>query len=280
MDPEAFEKTFRKFTREFSKALPKDVVAIDGKSIKSAFHSGQQHIPPMMVSAWAADLRLVLSQLKVESGNETEAAIRLVSLLDIEGVIVTADALHCNRVFTQTVLDQGADYALTLKENQVKLFKKAEQSFADCKKLKTASTEEKSHGRQEVRIASVISIPNLEQDFGFPGLTAFGRIASSRDEATATRYYVLSKQMTPGELLSTIRNHWTIENSLHWGLDVTMREDNSRSHKDHAPENIAMIRKLALNILKAHSEKISVRRKIKKAGWNNEFLKSMLFNMR
>ncbi|MEM7621326.1 MAG: ISAs1 family transposase [Pseudomonadota bacterium] len=99
-------------------------------------------------------------------------------------------------------------------------------------------------------------------------------------EYSSTRYYVLSKQMMPDEFLSTVRSHWTIENSLHWVLDVTMREDKSRSRKDHTPENIAMIRKLALNILRAHPEKTSIRRKIKKAGWSNIFLKSLLFNMR
>lgn len=126
MDPEAFEKAFRKFIAEFSKALPKGSVAIDGKSIKSTFHSGQKHMPPMMVSAWATDLRLVLSRLKVENGNEKDVSVRLVSLLDIEGVAMTADALHLfplasNRGFAQSVIDRGADYALTLKENQAKL---------------------------------------------------------------------------------------------------------------------------------------------------------------
>ena len=280
LDPESFSSAFQKFTEAFSKALPNDVIALDGKAVKSAFDRGKRFLPPMIINAWAVQSRLVLSQHLADNRNETAAAIDLLKMLDVKGSTVTADALHCNRKFAQTVLDGGGEYVLTLKGNQFALMDHTPDYFENNPGLPTAATREKSHDRQEVRTATVYSDPSLAEQFNFPGLTAVGRIESQRDTAEATHYYALSKPMSPEQLLTTVRAHWTIENQLHWVLDVILKEDENRSRKDHAPENIALLRKMALNMLRASPDKASIRRKIKKAGWNNKFLLSLLFHMR
>lgn len=280
LDPESFAAAFQKFTEAFANALPNGVIALDGKAVKSAFDRGKRFVPPMIINAWAAQSRLVLSQYLAENRNEAAAAVELLKLLDLKGSIVTADALHCNRKFAQTVLDGEGDYALTLKGNQFALMDHTPGYFENNPDLDTATTSEKSHDRQEVRTATVYSDMSLAKQFNFPGLTAIGRIESRRDGSEATHYYALSRPMRPEELLTTVRAHWTIENQLHWVLDVILKEDDNRSRKDHAPENIALLRKMALNMLQASPDKASIRRKVKKAGWNNSFLLSLLSHMR
>jgi predicted transposase YbfD/YdcC len=208
-------------------------------------------------------------------------------MLSLEGCIVTADALHCNRSFATAVLDRGAHYALALKENQAKLHAAVVRRFARGGTRSSALRSEPStHDRHESRRATVIRDTSVAAANRFPGVVALARITSRRRlrgkhaEKPAMRYYLLSKYIPAKRLLATVRSHWGIENRLHWVLDVTFDEDANRSRKDNAPENLAILRRLALNIIRGHPARISLRQKVKRAGWDDAFLRDILCHMR
>ena len=229
-----------------------------------------------MVSVWDAETRASITACRAPGGNEVGATLALLKALVRKGCIVTADALHCHAAMAEAVLATGADYALGLKGNHGPLHKAAVAAFAraDAKgHLPIHETIDHAHDREEWRCASVIERPADAPDF--PGLAAIGRIQSERrcgDKlSTATRYVALSAVLTPVSLLQTVRAHWSIENNLHWQQGVSFNEDNARTRKDSAPQNIAIIRRIALDMLKAHPDKRSIARKMKLASWKKEF---------
>jgi len=285
LDPEAFEKAFREFMLAFAQGL-KGVVAIDGKSLRGAFERGQRSTPLHLVNVWAADQRLAIAQCKAPGRNEIAGAVAVIRLLSLKGCIVTTDALHCNAKVAQAILDRGGEYALVLKENQGPLYADATRLFdAAARHDESAEERNRSHDRTEERRAIVLCDATLAGRHGFPGLQAIGRIealrrAAAKPEERLVRYFVLSQPLAPDKLLRTARLHWGIENELHWTLDVVFDEDRARNRKDHGPQNLALLRKLALNILKSHPDKASLRRKVKRAGWDNLFLISLLGQMR
>jgi predicted transposase YbfD/YdcC len=200
---------------------------------------------------------------------------------------VTADALHCHRAFAATVLDRGADYVLALKENQGKLFAAVARRFARAGTRSTAERLEPStHDRREWRRATVIRNTTLAVAHDFPGIVALARITSRRRPHGAraarpfVRYYLLSKYIPAKKLLRIVRSHWAIENQLHWVLDVIFDEDRNRARKDNAPENLAILRRLALNVIRTHPAPTSMRQKIKRAGWDDSFLLGVISHMR
>jgi predicted transposase YbfD/YdcC len=290
LEPEAFEKAFRRFITGFAKAHKLNltgVVAVDGKALRGAFERGRQSTPLQMVNVWAVEARICLAQRKAPSRNECAGALEALALLDLEGCIVTADALHCHRGFAAMVIERGGDYILALKNNQSKLFAAAARRFARGGVRSTAERIEPStHDRREVRRATVLRDARFAADDEFPGVKALGRITSRRRSHTKlaepqlVRYFLLSKYVSAKRLLAIVRSHWGIENKLHWVLDVIMNEDRNRARKDHAPENLATLRRLALNILRAHPDNKSMRRKIKRAGWDDAFLMSIISHMR
>jgi len=287
LDPQAFEREFRRFTEAFAKANRlslKGVVAIDGKSLRRAYERGKSATPMHLVNAFAAQARMALASRKAPNRNETAAALEVLSMLCLEGSIVTADALFCSRPFAARVLERGGNYVLALKGNQSKVFAAVVRRFARGGPNSTAQRQElSSHDRREWRRASVIRDKTLAKDF--PGVAALAQITSRRRvggakaEPLLTRYYLLSKYLSATRLLQVVRSHWAIENQLHWMLDVAFNEDGDRARKDNAPENLAILRKLALNILRAHPAKFSIRQKIKSAGWDDAFLLSLLSHM-
>lgn len=287
LDPEAFEAAFRRFMAAFAKSHRlKGVVAIDGKAIKGAFAKGARATPLHLVNVWAAEQRLVLAQRLAPNRNEVAAALEIVKLLSLKGCIVTVDALHCHRAMAQGVLDAKGEYVLALKENQSALFADAQRLLAAAVTADTFVSEiETGHDRTERRQAVVLADTSLAKSHEFPGLRALARIDTLRrlngrpDELTS-RYFLLSRPLPAARLLGIVRTHWTIENQLHWVLDVVFDEDRARNRKDHGPQNIALLRKLALNLLRSHPDKASIRRKIKKAGWDDMFLLSILGQMR
>lgn len=290
LEPEAFERAFRQFMATFSKANKlklSGVVAIDGKALRGAYERGGKTSPLHLVNVFAVDARMALAQRKAAGRDETKGALEALKLLDLEGSIVTADALHCRRGFAAAVLERGGDYALTIKANCRPLFKAVTQQFTRSGKRGSAKQIEPStHDRSEVRYATVIRNTRLAQLHRFPGIAAIGRITSrrrlraQRADAPLVRYYLLSKYMSPKRLLQVTRSHWGIENQLHWVLDVHFSEDRNRARKDNAPENLALVRKLALNILQTIPHKASIRRKIKRAGWDDAFLLQAIGHMR
>lgn len=285
LDPERFEAVFRRFMAAFAKSSGlSGVVAIDGKAVRGAFERGARTTPLHLVNVWAADQRLALAQRKAPGRNEVAGALEVVKLLSLQGCIVTADALHCHRAFAQAVLDSGGEYVLALKENQSALFAEAFCAIETASRGERVEAPVTSHGRVESRRAVVVADTRLAEAHEFPGIRAIGKIESLRriegKEETLVRHFLLSRRLSAAKLLEVVRAHWTIENQLHWVLDVVFDEDGARNRKDHGPENLALLRKLALNILRAHPDKASLRRKVKRAGWDDAFLLSLFAQMR
>jgi predicted transposase YbfD/YdcC len=290
LKPQAFEKAFRRFMAAFAKANGlklTGVVAVDGKALRGAYERGGKATPLHLVNVFAVEARMALAQQKAPGRNETAGALEVLDLLSLEGCIVTADALHCSRAFASAVLQRGGDYALAIKANRGRLFTAVTQQFARSGKRSSAEQiDPSSHDRHEARRATVMRNTSLANRYGFPGAAAVGRITSRRRlrrhhaDAPVVRHYLLSKYMSPKQLLHVTRSHWGIENQLHWVLDVHFAEDDNRARKDNAPENLAILRRLALNILRANPDQASLRRKIKRAGWDDAFLLAMLSHMR
>lgn len=285
LDPQAFEAAFRHFMADFAKQL-RGVVAIDGKALRGAFETGRRSTPLQLVNVWAADARLAIAQRLAPNRNEVAAALEVLELLSLEGCIVTADALHCHAEMARRILDRGGAYVLALKQNQPALFADAQALLEPIAGSPQAEQVDiASHGRDERRHAVVVPAAALARKHDFPGIAAVARVELQRrvagsDEDPIVRYFLLSKVWSPARALAIIRSHWGIENQLHWVLDVVLDEDRARNRKDNGPENLAILRKLALNMLRTHPDKASIRRKIKRAGWDNAFSLSMLAQMR
>src|SRR6204780_422787 len=290
LKPEAFEHAFARFLAAFAKANGlklTGVVAVDGKALRGAYERGGKATPLQLVNVFAVDARMALAQQKASGRNETAGALEVLDLLSLEGCLVTADALHCTRAFAAAVRERGGDYVLAIKANRGRLLTAVTQQFARSGQRSTAEQIERStHDRCEVRRATIMRNTSLANLYRFPGAAAVGRITlrrrlrGQRADAPFVRYYLLSKYISPKRLLHIARSHWGIENRLHWVLDVHFAEDRNRSRRDNAPENLAILRRLALNILRTHPDRASLRRKIKRAGWDNAFLMAMLSHMR
>jgi predicted transposase YbfD/YdcC len=290
LDPRAFEQAFRRFMVGFAKFNRLDltgVLAIDGKALRGAYERGCRATPLQMVNVWAVGARMSLAARKAPGRNEAAGALEVLRMLCLKHCVITADALHCHRAFAAAVLKQGGDYVLALKGNRSTLFSAVARRFARAGTRSVAERLEPStHDRREWRRATVIRDTRIATMHDFPGITAIARITSrrrlhgSRAEPAIVRYYVLSKYMSAKRLLAIVRARWSIENQLHWILDVVFNEDRCRARKDNAPENLAILRRLAANIIKSHPAPISMRQKIKTAGWDNSFLLGVLSHMR
>jgi predicted transposase YbfD/YdcC len=285
LDPQAFEAGFRQFMAGFSESLS-GVVAIDGKAVRGAFERGRRSTPLHLVNVWAAEARLAIAQRLAPNRNEVAGALEVLQLLSFKGCIVTADALHCHAKMAQGILDRGGEYVLALKENQSTLFADAKELLEPAAAHEPLGPEVvKGHGREEQRTAIVVDAEDLATKHGFPGLAALARVELRRrvdggEEKQFVRYFALSQPFSPERVLAISRTHWGIENQLHWVLDVIFDEDRARNRKGNGPQNLAILRKLALNLLRSHPHKSSIRRKIKHAGWNDDFLLSLLAQMR
>jgi predicted transposase YbfD/YdcC len=291
LDPPAFNQAFMGFMKAFGAQAridaPKGQVAIDGKSLRRAYAKGQAHMPPLVVTAFACETFMSLAQTVARDGGEAQAAIAALELLSLKGCTVTADALHCHRRMTKTIRDSGGDYVIAIKGNQSKLALEATAALdkaAASKGTRCHQTEGEAHGRHELRRAFVVPFAQTPGKNALVDLCAVGRVESWRTVDGKTthkvRCYALSRKMPAAELLETVRRHWTIENNLHWQLDVLMREDNLRSHKNNAPANQAILRRLALNVLRADPEKIPLSHKRLKARWTDNDLLGLLTHMR
>ena len=283
LDPEAFGAAFARFTAAFGAALPDAaVVAIDGKAMRRAHECGKAHMPPVMVTAWAADTRLALACVASPDGNEVAGALAVLEMLDLTGTIVTTDALHCHRAMAKTIRAHGGDYALALKGNQSGLLRDARACLDAAGDVAQAETVTTGHGRRERRHAVVIDAGSMADDHDFSGLTAIVRLTCQRNDSPPTeRLYLLSRHLDPEQAIAVTRAHWDIENGLHWSLDVVLAEDNLRCRKDNAPENLAVLNRLALNLVRAVDDpKTSIRRRFKKAAWNDDYLISVISHMR
>jgi predicted transposase YbfD/YdcC len=281
IDPAPFEAAFARFTAAFAGTL-KGVVAIDGKALRGAYERGRKAMPLHLVNIWAAEARLVIGQRLAPGRNEALGARQALALLSLDGCIVTADALHCRADTARAILDTGADYALAVKANQPTLLAQAQALIQACDPSRKAREGASfAHDRREGRTALVA--PAREIDF--PGIAAVARVETHRQpagepQAVIVRWFLLSTRLSPQRMLEVARTHWSIENQLHWVLDVDLDEDRARSRKDNAPQNLALIRKLALNLLRQNPDSGSIKGKIKRAAWNEPFLCSLISQMR
>lgn len=289
LDPAELNAGFTRFMAAFGAEVglgaPKGVVAVDGKSLRGAYDKGQAHMPGLVASVYACDTFMTLSQAVAERGDERAAAIAAVKWLSLKGCTVTGDALHCNQPMTRAVRDAGGDYVLCIKANQSKLMVEAAAALDTAgPKVATHETIDHAHGRKEIRRAVVVPFDKNPGRLPLVDLRAVARVEAWRTVDGKTthkvRHYALSKIMVPQELMETVRHHWRIENNLHWTLDVQFREDEARNRKDHGPANLATLRRLALNIHRAHPAKNSINIKIQRAAWEPRFLFELLTHMR
>jgi len=283
VEPEQFRRCFQTFMGRFAETC-QGVIAIDGKVLRRSFDAASAKSALHMVSAWGCEQRLVLGQIATDAkSNEITAVPKLLEMLSLKGCIVTVDALNCQRDIARQIVDQGGDYALALKGNQGTLHDDVRRFLDDpaSEKITAKPTVEGDHGRIETRVATVsTAIDWLQEDHQWPGLKAIGKIVRTRETATKTTmetaYYLLSTPVTPARFGQIAREHWAVENNLHWTLDVILNEDQARNRCDNGPNNLAVLRHMALNILNAQKSKISNRRKIKRAGWSNASLANLL----
>ena len=227
-----------------------------------------------------------MAQRLAPGRNEVAGALEVLQLLSLDGCILTADALHCHPKMAGLIRERGAQYVLALKGNHAPLLAAATARLAAAKARRQAEqTLATGHGRTERRHATVVTAAALGRRHGFPDLAAVARVETQRTvdgkpEPPLVRHFVLSRPFAPNKLLDIVRAHWTIENQLHWVLDVVFDEDRARNRKDNGPENLATLRKIALNLLRNDPAKGSLPSKIKRAGWNDAFLLNLLSQMR
>ena len=265
-----------------------EVVAIDGKTVRRSHDRTLGKKAIHMVNVWASSHGLALGQTKVdEKSNEITAIPKLLQLLELAGCIITIDAMGCQREIAREIIEAQADYLLAVKENQGRLYDDVRDLFEGAEEYDFegvpydfARTLNKGHGRLETRQCWVITDPDcldyLQNRQQWANLNAVVKITAQRETATGTtvhsRYYISSLARPAQTLLEVTPRHWGIENSLHWSLDVTFREDHSRVRKDNGPQNLAVLRQIALNLLKQESSlKRGLQGKRLKAGWVEDY---------
>ena len=300
IDPEQFRDCFRDWVSSVNRLTKGQVIALDGKTLRRSHDRNLGKEAIHMVSAWASENSLVLGQTKVdEKSNEITAIPELLKLLDLSGCIVTIDAMGCQKKIARQIVSQEADYVLAVKENQGRLLEDVEDLFSCGQRTGFEDMEhdfcqtlDKGHGRIETRRCWTIDDPEqlsyVETGRYWPGLRSIGMVTAERrrgDQVSVeSRYYISSLESDAGRLLQTTRSHWGIENRLHWVLDLwvldlSFREDESRVRTENASENLAIIRHLALNLLrKDRTSKVSIKARRKLAGWDNDYLLSILSN--
>lgn len=290
LDPDAFNAAFQRLMAAFGAQARYDAqgqIAVDGKSLRRAYEKGRAHMPPLVVTVFECQTFLSLAQQVAAEGGEAEAAIRALRLLDLEGRVVSADAAHCHRRFTQTVVDGGGDYLVTIKGNQSKLAAEAAAALdaAVAASPPCAESQDAAHGRRERRRAVVVPFQQSKGKNALIGLVAVARVEDWRTEngkptVHEVRDFALSWLATPEDVLARVRKHWAIENNLHWQLDVLLHEDQNRSRKQNAAVNQATLRRLVLNVLRADPRKIPLASKRRKARWNDQELLNLMTHMR
>jgi len=288
LDTEQFQRCFVAWVAALT-GNPEGVVAIDGKTVRRSGQTRKGQAPIHIVSAFAARQRLVLGQVKVaEKSNEITAIPKLLDLLAIEGAVVTIDAIGCQRQIAQKIVDKKADYVLALKGNQgtlredVELFVAEQQAcgFKDSKSTRE-QTVDGDHGRIETRTITVIhDVDWLRERHNWPGLNAVVVVNSQREIGDKvereTRFYITSLMLAASLLAPIVRSHWAIENGLHWVMDMVFRDDEARVRTNHAPAKFCTLKHMAQNLVRLAPGKSSLRQKRMAAGWDDDFLASLI----
>jgi predicted transposase YbfD/YdcC len=288
--PAEFEKCLLSWLLALQEITDGQIIAIDGKTLCGSFDTASGKSAIHMVSAWATANQISLGQVVVEAkSNEITAIPKLLKMLEIAGCLVTIDAMGCQTEIAQQIVAGEADYALVVKGNQPTLKEGIEKFFDDHleddfvrTKVRRHETEEKGHGRKEIRSYFICPVPDDLPDCSrWANLKAIGIAISNtqRDgkDCNEVRYYILSKYLSGRRFAETVRGHWGIENNLHWQLDVTFQEDQCRIRKGHADTNFSSLRRTALSMLKNESSlKVGVKNKRLTAGWDENYLDKVL----
>jgi predicted transposase YbfD/YdcC len=292
LDPDAFEGCFLRWVAAVVPRTAGAVIAVDGKVVRRSHERGAGRGPIDLVSAWAIDQHLVLGQLAVaEHSNEIPAVPTLLDLIDLTDAIVTLDAMHCQTSTAQAIRDGGADYVLALKSNQPLTHAAVETFWAEAEReqwrgvrAEHLETTDAAHGRLETRRYWTATDPDLIAYLtaadAWPDLTTVGMVRRERrtEEGTTceTSYYLSSLTRDVATFAKAVRGHWSIENQQHWVLDMAFREDESRVRAGHGAENLAVIRRMALNLIRQDPARGSVHSKRLKAAWDQDYLIRLL----
>ncbi len=286
LDPQAFQTCFRSWMQALHEALGLSSIAIDGKTLRGSARGELKGLH--LVSAWATANGISLGQVAVaEKSNEIPAIPQLLQLLAVKGALVTIDAMGCQKEIAQAIVDRKGDYVLTVKDNQPTLRANLEAYFAKALENNFAGlqhssyeTEDNGHGRHEHRCYAVIVDPPELNAPDWPQLKAIGICSRERTSngktSTETIFLIGSRKASAKVYGKALRNHWSIENNLHWQLDVTFAEDHNRVSRRHGAENLAVLRRLALSLLKQHPAKESLACKRLRAALEPDFLREIL----
>ena len=287
LDPRVFERCCLAWLREVAGLVGVGHIAIDGKTLCGS--AGSSLGPLHLVSAWATQANLTLAQVAVDGkGNEITAIPQLLALLDLDGALVTIDAIGCQKAIAKQIVAGGGDYVLAVKGNQGRLLDDIQETVAQALdgelpagKVRQYTTTEERHGRREERSCVMIEYTRGIRDRKeWHNLTTVGMVRHTRtvngETTTEARYFIGSRRMGARRYLAALRDHWTIENNQHWQLDVSFREDANRVENRHGAANLALMRKMALGLLKRHPAKASIARKRKTAALDPEFLAETL----
>lgn len=290
LDPVEFQKCLIGWTRSLHEIDAAKWIAIDGKVVREAMKRAQDQGPLTLVSAWASKQSLLLAQVAGAAGsNELGALPSLLDLLELQGAIVTIDAIGCQKNLVAQIVDGKGDYLISVKGNQESLHHMVVDTFSQALDHGAAlpenshTTTETGHGRQETRTTIVLDAPEFADKASWKGLASLimvhrTSIDTKGNETSGTRYYISSLRRSAKYMAALVRNHWTIENELHWQMDVTFGEDRSRAWQGNLPANLGVLRRIALSMIKNGSDgKQSLKLTRQTAGWDEKTLEELVF---
>ena len=291
LDPGAFEKCLLSWMQAVQEITDHRLIAIDGKTLRGSYDRQSGKAALHMVSAWASENKLSLGQVVVdEKSNEITAIPALLQVLDVSGALVTIDAMGCQKEIAAQIREGGGDYVLAVKQNQPTLYEQVEEAISvgleqDAAAVDEHRTVETGHGRQETRTYAIFPAPEtVDPDGLWQDLSAVGMAITESIDAQGrcrleARYYILSVLLSAQEFAAAVRGHWSIENHLHWQLDMSFREDECRVRTDHAPANLSVIRRFALGLLKRETScRRGIETKRLKCAASDEYREKALFN--
>jgi len=287
LDKDKFAESLHRWSREILDFMEYYQLNIDGKVLRGTGQAGKKHAGICLVSAWAEEQRLVLGQKRAEEkSNEKTAIPELLEELDLQGALVSIDAIACSVKTAEIIIRKGGNYLLSLKKNQKHLFEQVSEYMQKQKKvLPQDEWQDFGSGRIEKRVCYVCDKLDLLDDLAnWPEIKQVIMVEASREKdgklQKQTRFYLSSLSTDASTSNKLVRNHWGIENNLHWMLDVVFSEDQSRTRNGNAPENMTTLRKTALQLLNQQTDKQSIKSRRKIAAWNNDYLLQLLKNLR